>query len=75
MTPQQMRELADKHWLPIPHEEEVAVALRTAADQLEAVQGIADSHRTNVHTAACVVSLRLDRILTADIAPQEDDHV
>ncbi|MCS6570312.1 hypothetical protein NYQ35_16015 [Curtobacterium flaccumfaciens pv. flaccumfaciens] len=47
-------------------------ALRAAADQIEAVQRVADSHRSDAETAACIVSVRLDAILTADTAPQEN---
>ena len=45
-TPEQLRALADAHWLPIPHEQQVAAALRAAADQLEAVQAEDASPRT-----------------------------
>lgn len=34
-TPTQLRALADAHWLPIQQEQEVAAALRDAADTIE----------------------------------------
>lgn len=81
MTPQEMRELADEHWMPIPHEQTVAAALRAAADQLDAVRpdrdllaGMIGGHEGHDYP------LKVDYILadavlalfTADTAPQED---
>ncbi len=76
LTPQQMRELADRGAVAVVEDigtaRELIAALRTAADQVEAVQYIANAYRFDAETAACIVSVRLDTILTADTAPQED---
>lgn len=34
-TPAQLRAIADAHWMPIRQEQEVAAALRNAADTIE----------------------------------------
>lgn len=65
-TPEQMRALADEHWMP--HEQEVSDALRAAADQLEAVRALADLYERSGRTSTA----RLIREVTADTAPQED---
>jgi hypothetical protein len=81
LTPQQMRQQADRtesvaegldHLADRVVLRRSAATLRAAADQLEAVWRIADSHRVDAETAACIVSVRLDVILAADTAPQEE---
>lgn len=73
LTPQQMREMADRHWLPIPHEEEVAAALRAAADQLEAVRTVVVDNSFQAFDGEEVVysDLVMAIVYPADTAPQE----
>lgn len=68
-TPEQYRALSDLDALDYRfHMNDVRTALRTAADQLEAVRAL---HRHDIGGEFWVAASPLDAILTAGTAPQE----
>lgn len=80
LSPEQMRELADavdgaQSWSLEYSVVRVGQALRTAADQLEAVNEILDERWEEDHSDAYYLDLHTDaenrirRVLTADTAP------